>query len=157
MRAWFARFNQREQLSLLVLAAVVLLFLLHRTLWQPLAGMHERMALQNRGLAEVLQRVDGMVSQIATLQESGAGNRPQRNLTSLINQSTDRFGLPVLRLQPNSRGEIQVRMENVPFDKVVAWLHDVENREALVVREAALTQAGAAGLVNATVRLGQGE
>jgi len=63
--------------------------------------------------------------------------------------------LQVSRLQPNSRGEIQVRLENAAFDDLLQWLHQMEYREGLLVREVSVTQTGAVGRVNATVLIGQ--
>ena len=37
----------------------------------------------------------------------------------------------------------------------VAWLDEIENREGLLVTEVAITEGGAAGRVNATVRISQ--
>ena len=99
---------------------------------------------------------DGIgLSQLMQLRESGAQPGAQRNLTSVINQSTRRLELPVSRLQPNSRGDIQVRLENAAFDDMVAWLHEMEYREGLLVREVSVTQAGTVGRVNATIRIAQ--
>ena len=65
------------------------------------------------------------------------------------------MNLPVSRLQPNSRREIQVRLESAAFDDLIAWLHQMEYGERLLVREVSITQAGSAGRVNATVRIAQ--
>lgn len=155
MRDWFAGLNQREQLSVLVLAVVLGLYLLYMLTWVPLADRRAQLAQQNLGIADSLQRVDAMVSEIMRLREEGGPASSQRNLTALVNQSTSRHGLQVSRLQPNARGDIQVRLEDAAFDDLVAWLDDIENREGLLVTEAAITQAGAAGRVNATIRISQ--
>lgn len=155
MKAWFAQLEQREQLSLLVLGIVLGLYLLYMLAWVPLAETREQLARQNSAVAASLQRVDAMVSEILRLREGGAVGTARRNLTTLINQSTSRRGLQVSRLQPNSRGEIQVRLEGVSFDEVLAWLHEIENGEGLLVSEVAITPAGAPGRVNATVRIAQ--
>lgn len=155
MKAWFVNLTQREQLSLLVMALAVGLYLLFMVLVAPLDSAREQMAQQNRGVAESLQRVDVLVSQIMQQREGGAASGARRNLTSLINRSTSSYSLQVDRLQPNSRGEVQVRLENAVFDDLAAWLHQVEYREGLLVREASITQAGSAGRVNATIRLAQ--
>lgn len=155
MKAWFVQLNQREQLSLLVLGFAVALYLLYMLVWAPLDGKRDSLADQNRAVATSLQRVDAMVSEIQHLRDSGAQAGSRRNLTSLINQSTSRLQLRVSRLQPNSRGEIQVRLESAAFDDVLAWLHQMEYREGLLVREVSITQAGTVGRVNATVRIAQ--
>ena len=89
------------------------------------------------------------------LREGGARTGTQRNLTSVINESTSRFQLPVIRLQPNSRGEIQVRVENASFDDVLKWLHEMEYGQSLLVREVSVTPANTAGRVNVTVRIAE--
>ena len=156
MKQWFAGLTQREQLSLLLMALAVGVYLLFMVLVAPLDRAKDQMAQQNQGVAESLQRVDMLVSQILQARETGAGSgAARRNLTSLINRSTGSFSLQVNRLQPNSRGEVQVRLENAAFDDLVAWLHQMEYGEGLLVREASITQAGSPGRVNATVRLAQ--
>ena len=157
MKDWFAALEQREQLSLVALGFALALYLLYMVAWAPLAERREQLAAQNEGAAQSLQRVDAMVSEIIRLRDGGGGgvNAARRNLTALVNQSTSRHGLQVSRLQPNSRGDIQVRLENAVFDDLLAWLDEVENREGLLVNEVAITRAGATGRVNATVRLAQ--
>lgn len=155
MKEWFAGLNQREQLSIFVLGIALVLYLLYMLAWAPLAQRREELALQNESVAQSLQRVDAMVSEIMRLREGGVASTAQRNLTSLVNQSTSRHGLQVSRLQPNSRGDIQVRLENAVFDDLLAWLDDVENREGLLVTEIAITRSGNAGRVNATIRIAQ--
>lgn len=156
MMALWQRFSARDQASLLLLTGVLVIYLAYMLLWSPLATLRDDMSRRNVATAQSLQRVDAMVSEIIELRDSGAGNSNRRNLTSLINQATSRLGLPVSRLQPNSRGEIQVRMEGAAFDDLLAFLHELEYREGLLVLEASVSQAGSSGRVNATVRVGQG-
>jgi general secretion pathway protein M len=155
MKDWFAQLSQRDQMSLLVLGFALALYLLYMLIWAPLNERREQLAVQNSAIAESRVRVDAMVSELMQLRQSGARPGAQRNLTSLINESTSRLQLPVIRLQPNSRGEIQVRVENAAFDDVLRWLHGMEYGEGLLVREVAITQAGAAGRVNVTVRIAE--
>jgi len=156
MTAWLTRFNTREQLSLLVMGAAVVLYILFAWVWTPLNTARDDMAVRNHSTVELLQRVEAMVSEVQALKASGGNNTRQRNLTSLINQTTRAQNLSVTRLQPNSRGDIQVRMEGASFDDVMAWLHVIELREGLVIRELSLTKAGGGGLINLTVRLSGG-
>jgi type II secretory pathway component PulM len=155
MKAWFAQHTQREQVSLLALALVVALYLLYMLTWSPLGAARDSLVVQNRGVEASLQRVDALVSEILYLRDSGVRAGARRNLTTLINRSTAALDLQVSRLQPNSRGEIQVRLESAAFDDLLAWLHQMEYREGLLVREVSITQAGSPGRVNATVRIAQ--
>ncbi len=155
MKEWFSGLNQREQLSLVGLGFALGIYLLYMLAWAPLADRREQLAVQNKSVAQSLQRVDAMVSEVMRLREGGGASTARRNLTVLVNQSTSRHGLQVSRLQPNSRGDIQVRLEKAVFDDLLAWLDEVENREGLMVTEVAITQSGTAGRVNATIRIAQ--
>ncbi len=155
MKEWLAGLNQREQLSLVALGFALGLYLVYMLAWAPLSDRREQLAAQNKSVAQSLQRVDAMVSEILRLRGGGAASSTQRNLTALVNQSTGRYSLQVSRLQPNSRGDIQVRLENAVFDQLLAWLDEIENREGLLVTEVAITQSGTTGRVNATIRIAQ--
>ena len=156
MKDWFARFNQREQLSLVLLGSAVACYLLYFAAWAPLAQKQASMAERNARTAASLQNVDSMASEILRLRDTGGAVNKKRNLTSLINQSTAALSLPVTRLQPNSRGEIQVRLENAVFDDLLKWLHEMEYVHSLMVLEASVTQSSTVGRVNASIRIAQG-
>ena len=155
MKEWFTQLNQREQMSVLALGLALALYLLYILVWSPLDSKREDLALQNSVIAESQVRVDAMVSELLQLRASGVKTGDSRNLTSVINESTSRLQLPVMRLQPNSRGEIQVRLENAAFDDVLQWLYQMEYTEHMLVREVSLTQSNTAGLVNVTARIAE--
>ena len=157
MMALWQRCSLRDQISLLILAGFSILYIGYMVLWSPLNNLRDEMALRNSATAESLQRVDAMVSQIIRLRDSGGTQNggAKRNLTALINQSTSRQGLAVSRLQPNSRGEIQVRLEAAAFDDLMSWLHAMEYNQSLLILEVSITQTGESGRINATVRIGQ--
>lgn len=155
MKEWFAQLNQREQMSVLALGLALALYLLYVLVWSPLNSEREQLALQNSVIAESQVRVDAMVSELLQLRAGGVKTGTRRNLTSVINESTSRLQLPVMRLQPNSRGEIQVRLENANFDDVLQWLYQMEYTEHMLVREVSLTQSNTAGLVNVTARIAE--
>ena len=155
MKEWFYQLNQREQLSLLLLGLALLLYLLYILVLSPLESQREQLIAQNSAVTQSQGRVDAMVSQLLQLRQGGAKAGAKRNLTSVINQSTSRLQLPVMRLQPNSRGEIQVRIENASFNDVLKWLNEMEYTESLLVREVSVTPAASAGRVNITVRIAE--
>ena len=83
---------------------------------------------------------------------AGGGGR-QVNLTRTLNQASEANGLAVKRLQPNSRGEVQIRFEGVDFDGVLRFLQQVEGAADLTVLDASISSAGRSGGVNATLRI----
>jgi len=59
----------------------------------------------------------------------------------------------VKRLQPNSRGEVQIRFEGADFDALLRFLEQVEGVSGLTVLDASISSAGDRGGVNATLRI----
>ncbi|TCO76157.1 type II secretion system protein GspM [Chromatocurvus halotolerans] len=156
IRQWFSRFTGREQVSLLALAAALAVFVAYHLIWSPVAAARDEMVRRNLASAESLQRVSAMVSEIAQRRESGDSPAQGRSITALVNQSSLEQGLTVTRLQPNSRGEVQVRFEAAAFDALMRWLYQLESGEGALVTELSLSESGTPGRVNATVRVAGG-
>jgi type II secretory pathway component PulM len=153
MNHWLAQRSPRDQLSLLVLAGVVLFYLVYVLAWRPLAQARAEIAQRNASAVQTLQRVEGLAAQLRQAQAGGAAPAATGNLTAVLNRSTAAVGLSVSRMQPNSRGEVQLRLEGAPLDRLLRWLHALEDEQGVLVLEAALSEAGG-GRVNATLRLG---
>lgn len=154
MKNWFANLPRREQIYLLALAVVLSLWLLWQLLLAPLSAMVANMAANNVVAGSLLARVDAKVTQLLTLQnqsQQGSGG----NLVSVISRSADLAGLPVRRIQPSNRGDVQLRLQGVAYDTVAAWLYRIETTEGLRVFEATITQAGRSGGVNVSLRIGR--
>ena len=155
MKQWFLRFSPREQLALLLLTAAVVLWLLFAVAIRPLDRAREQLAQTNAATAESLQRVDRMASAILAQREAGGAPARSRNLTALLNSGAEAAGLRIARLQPNNRGAVQLRLEAVSFDALLRWLHSLESGEGLLIEELSVSQSGAAGFVNASLRVNQ--
>ncbi|MEE4191737.1 MAG: type II secretion system protein M [Halieaceae bacterium] len=150
---WYRQFNAREQAYLLAVAVVLVLYVMFMLVLKPLAGMRDEMALRNVATEEKLSRVQAMASELKQLKASGT---PQvnRNINQLINASTADVGIRPTRISPNSRGETQIRFENVGFAELVRWLYRIEYGEGIAVKEVSINQGDRGGVVKATIRLG---
>ena len=155
MKQWFQQFNQREQLYLLLCGAAVTLYLLLVGVWQPIANMRADMASQNERVAQSLAKVTAMAGELKQLRASG-GKQGDVNLNQVINNSTSKHSIAPTRIQPSSRGDTQVRFEDVELDNFLRWLHQLEYVDNLAIRELSINQGQRGGLVNASVRIGQG-
>jgi type II secretory pathway component PulM len=152
---WFYSYTEREQAYLLAAAVAVVLYVLYMGVWKPLAGMRDEMAQRNVAAEQTLSRVQALASELNQLKASGTGPRTT-NMNQLINVSTAEMGIRPSRIQPNSRGEPQIRFENVGFAELLRWMHRMEFREGIAIKEVAINPGDRGGLVKATIRLGQG-
>ncbi|MCH1492130.1 MAG: type II secretion system protein M [Luminiphilus sp.] len=152
MLTWFHGRTRREQVYLLIMGVAISLWLLLQLVVMPATQAKETMALNNQAAAELLMRVDSKATRLIRLRsEQGQGSRS--SLTAAISRASEQEGLPVRRLQPNSRGEVQVRFESVDYDNLVRWLYRLETGEGLLIIDASIVQAGRSGGVNATLRV----
>ena len=154
MKEWFERLTARDQVAVLMLTVFLAIFILLKSIVLPLNQEQELLRQNNQDVAAALARVDAKASQLIALRAGETG--VQRNISSLITDASEVQGLQVQRLQPNSRGEAQVRFEGVDFDRLLKWFDQIEYDDNLVVIDVALSQGGRLGGVNATVRVAQG-
>ena len=151
IRQWFESLSARDQIALMILCAAVGLWAFVFLIFIELDGRRERLVNGNQALAQKLHRVDLKVEQLAVLREGGGDG--QVNLTRTLSQASETHGLTVKRLQPNSRGEVQLRFEGIAFDGLLQFLEQIEGSAGLVVKEASISSAGRSGGVNATLRI----
>ena len=138
-------------MALMILAAVLSVWVFIQVIFVELDGRRQRLTAGNEALASTLSRIDLKVEQLAALRADGGG--VQVNLTRTLSQLSETLGLPVKRLQPNSRGEVQIRFEGIAFDGLLQFLEQIEGSSGLVVVDASISSAGNNGGVNATLRV----
>ena len=138
-------------MALMILAAVLSVWVFIQVIFVELDGRRQRLTAGNEALASTLSRIDLKVEQLAVLRADGGG--VQVNLTRTLSQLSETLGLPVKRLQPNSRGEVQIRFEGIAFDGLLQFLEQIEGSSGLVVVDGSISSAGNNGGVNATLRV----
>ena len=152
MREWFNAQTQRDQIALIALVGAVVLYSLLTFALLPASEARIQMATNNTAAMAQLGRVEAKVSQLLDLRANSESGQNQ-NLSSTLSAAAQNAGLTVKRLQPNSRGEVQVRFESVEFDALLQWLQTVEGNEGLRIVDASVSDAGRSGGVNATLRV----
>ncbi|REJ71800.1 MAG: type II secretion system protein M [Proteobacteria bacterium] len=152
MREWFNAQTQRDQIALIALVGAVVLYSLLTFALLPASEARSQMATNNTAAMAQLGRVEAKVSQLLDLRANSESGQNQ-NLSSTLSAAAQNAGLTVKRLQPNSRGEVQVRFESVEFDALLQWLQTVEGNEGLRIVDASVSDAGRSGGVNATLRV----
>lgn len=152
MKDLVTKMTRREQIYILMMVAAIGLWLLFTLALMPASSAREAMRASNESAVDLLARVDSKAAELIRLRQDGK-SQDNSSLISAISRSSELAGLPVRRLQPNSRGEVQVRYEGVDYDGLARWLYQIELVEGLVVVEASITQAGRGGGVNASIRI----
>ena len=152
MREWFNSQRPRDQMAILLLTGFLLVFSVFQFALMPMSENRAQMALNNGAASAQLSRVEAKVSRLLSLRDAGSTGQND-NLSSTLSAAAQNAGLTVKRLQPNSRGEVQVRFEGADFDALLQWLQTVEGNEGLRIIDASVSDAGRSGGVNATLRV----
>lgn len=155
IKQWFLDQSPRDQLMLAVGGVLVMLYILLFMVLLPLR--EELQATQKRNLAALQeqQRVHNLAGRVLGQQSSGGGASGQ-NLNALLNDTLREFGLRMENFQP-SGDAARVRLGTSDFNKVFAWLTEMEVKQGVQIRDLTITADQNPGAVLVNLQLVQGE
>jgi general secretion pathway protein M len=158
LREWFTGLAPRERLMVGACAVFVLFTILYYGIWNTLAGAHtrrEKALADSRALATRLEIIGAEVTR-ARRSGGGAGSvNRSMSLLSAVDQASKSGTLskPPSRMQPEGDAEVRVWLEDVNFDGLLRWIHELETRYGVTVQTVDIDKESAPGLVNARLSL----
>lgn len=153
-KQWFLNQSPRDQMMLSAGGAAILLYILIFMVLLPMQNDLERTKRSNMAALQEQEEVRQLAGQLLARQQAGQGAVAQ-NLTSLLNDSTREFGLTMENVQP-SGNSARVRLGASDFNKVVAWLNEMENKHGLQINDVTITADRNPGVVQVNLQLTQG-
>ncbi|WP_100658552.1 type II secretion system protein GspM [Alteromonas flava] len=142
----FKALTEREQWIVLVAIVVSIVGLFYLLIWAPLNNAITQSQVQIERQQELLSWVQASSQRAIQLRRSNGG---QRNFTGslpqAVNQTTSRLNIVISRMQPQG-DELQVWVDEAPFDAVVDWIHALENM-GIAVLQVDVTEAGSPGQI----------
>lgn len=154
LKQWFLDQNPRDQMMLSVGGVAVLIYILVFMVLLPMQDNLDRKERRNLVSLQEQEEVRQLAGQVLARQQGGQAVSNQ-NLTSLLNDSTREFGLTMENVQP-SGNSARVRLGASDFNKVVAWLNEMENKRELQISDLTITADRNPGLVQVNLQLTQG-
>jgi general secretion pathway protein M len=157
MRAWYSNLAERER-RVVTLGAAVGVVLLLLAIILPL----------NRNIAQARQRITTKQGDLAFIQDAtpqlaaagtGSGEAATgESLVVLIDSSARESGIgkSLSSSQATADKGLRIRLDNVPFDALVAWLARLSQSHGVRVESAEIEAAGETGFVNAGLLLKAG-
>lgn len=146
IREKFRSLSEREQKMVLAAGVMVVVALFYFAIWAPLSHSVAQAQLRQQSQQELLSWVQEKAARAAQLRGSGASSaRFTGSLAQAVSQAAAQQGIPVSRMQP-ANDELQVWIEEAPFNAVVSFLHQLEQR-GISVLQLDITEASAPGLV----------
>jgi general secretion pathway protein M len=157
MRTWYSNLAERER-RMVTLGAAAGLVLLLLAIILPL----------NRNIAQARQRITTKQGDLAFIQDAtpqlaaagpGSGEAATgESLVVLIDSSARESGIgkSLSSSQATADKGLRIRLDNVPFDALVAWLARLSQSHGIRVESAEIEAAGETGFVNAGLLLKAG-
>ena len=92
------------------------------------------------------QWVNENLAYYKNLQRTGNSNKSNESLSSLVNRSAKSLSITIARMQPQG-DNLQVWIDEVPFDHFVTWIDQLNRQEATRVLAVDLSVGNAPGTV----------
>jgi len=107
---------------------------------------------QHRAQLAVMREQAALVER---LRRGGSARTPAMKLPALAEQAADTHGLRAMitRIDAEGANGLRIALDGAPFNAMVAWLTELQQRSGLRVETAAIESQEAAGTVNARLLL----
>lgn len=152
---YLSRYNRREQSILLLGALVVFLYLLWRVLLVPLQDWHQQQVQSNTNTVQTLGRVKVLSARLEEYRREGSRDSGQSggNISRLIDSSLSENNLSMSGFQPGTGGEVRVRFDEIPYERFIQWLYDIEYKHDIGVTDLSMAATNQQGHVTVNIRL----
>lgn len=146
MKAWWQQLNAREQKMIGAMGSVVLFVILYSVIWQPINENLIKTKNQLESQQELLSWVNENVARYKQAKVSNAKGTSKDSLSSIVNRTAGQNQITIARMLPQGE-DLQVWIDEVPFNKLLQWLEKLSVKEGLYVESIDLTSAEQAGVV----------
>jgi general secretion pathway protein M len=136
------RLAPREQQLLSIAAPVVAVAVLYFGVWQPFQQWRVQQANE---LKQALSQLHNMQAALPQLQQGGVRN-VQGSLADVVAQAATAHQLKVSRMQPKD-AQLQLTLEDAPFNKLLQWLHQLQQQQGVQIVQLEVSAADSPGMV----------
>ncbi len=155
VRNWFYRFSRREQYVLLTASLVISLIVIYQVALLPLYQGTLQEQLRTQRIADSLLRVEALGSELASARsrQSQKAKTQPASVAELVDRTLRQHQLVMRGFQPGKDGEARVRLDNVSYAQLMAWLYELEQKQSVQITQLSLSIAQQPQQVNASVSL----
>lgn len=151
-KVWLAQASSREQLTLGLGAIALVIYLLFVAVLDPLRQDLDQQLHRNQASQEALQRMRTMAANWIN-RDQGEGQARSASIVELVDRSMRQHNIRMSGMQPSGSSDVRLRMDQVNFDSLLAWLYDMEITEGVQVRDLSVAAGADPGTVVVNVRL----
>ncbi len=157
IKAWWKALSQREQHLLLGAGSALVIAILYWGVWKPLNQRATEAQNKINQQRQLLTWVEHKANQITVLKRAGGTvNVSDEGLNQVINETTTRFKIDLIRMQPRNDA-LQVWVQPLPFDTLVNWLVYLQQSYGISTQFIDLSKTDKNGMVEVNrLQLGRG-
>ncbi len=152
-KEWWAQASSRDQIALIFGGGALALYILIMVVLVPVQNMREQEETKNNALRNSLENVRGLAAQVMALKNPGAEKGNSSTLEKTVQQSFSAKGLQVASMSASGDNGVRLRFDDVPFEKILEWLYDMEITHNFRVKDLSVTSAANPGLVSVNLRI----
>lgn len=142
---WFLQKAPREQIFLGFLSVAVVLTIIYAGFLLPMAKERDAQLTNNRAL--LAQQIEVRKLAADVLGQKQAGSSQVVSLAQVANKTLREHGLTMEDYNPRGESGARVRLASVEYNKVMAWLDDLENRSGVQIKEVSSTADDVSGVL----------
>ncbi|WP_394132889.1 type II secretion system protein M [Shewanella maritima] len=146
LQTWWRGLATREQQLVGFCGAMLVIGILYWGIWSPISQAHEDALRSHASASQTLSYVKQTANKIAGMKQSGGAPKARGSLSSVVNQTAGQYKLVISRMQPQG-DNIQLWMDDVPFDALLDYLHDLVEQKGLTLDSVDLAESDTAGYV----------
>jgi general secretion pathway protein M len=148
---WFYGREHNEQRILAGLSGLIVITLLWASVWKPVSDWRETSVNRQQNAQQLHDWL--LTNESAARKAASTKPNQSRSLTPIITRTATAHEISVSRLQPESNGVVSVVLQQQSFNKIIAWVAQMEENNGVSVERASLDSLEEPGFVNAQIRL----
>ena len=154
---WFLSLSPRDQLALGICSVVLVCYVLIFVILLPMQTDLEKAEHRNKRALEEQQEVRTLAGRILAAKASESSQGGRGGLNAILNDSLREFGITMENFQPSGTTGARVRLAPSEFNKVLAWLNEMEIKRGVTIKDVTMTAQENPGTVAVTLQMQLGE
>lgn len=154
LKEQLAQLAPRERWMVLFCAVVVAVAVLYGGIWLPLAKAQKERQLALDSARTVAARIEELAALAQAGSRSGGAINRTTSILAVVDQGARMtLGKQPTRIQPEGDKEVKVWLEDVPFDGLLRWMQELDQRYGIRAQSAEIEKQDTPGTVSAQLSL----
>ena len=153
VKQWFNQLAKREQIIVMIAAALIVVYLLYGVLYLNLVKSRDQYANRVNAAESTLSWMTTAVKTIKAGRQAGAATAvTDQSLSQLAETAAKGAGIRLTRFQPKDEHEAQAWFDRVDFTLLLDFLNRLEIGNGVLIEELSINSANTPGIVNVRIK-----